>query len=592
MCGIAGILNFKGAPIERALLEKMSEPLSRRGPDGGKIYQENPIGFAHRRLGIIDLDSRADQPFHDADTGNTIVFNGTIYNYRELRAVLKDKGYTFHTESDTEVLLQAYQAWGEKCLDHLIGMFAFAIWDRQKQKLFVARDRLGIKPLYFSHDQNNFIFGSNTQSLLASKLVDTNINPTALQFMYTLHAVVPAPYTIFKGIQKLKPAHYMWVDMKGKAEEHQYWWLDAQDKHSDWDVKEWRDAIEDKLRTAVRRRLLASDVPVGVLLSGGLDSSLIVALAHEEGVKDLRTFSIGFEDQPEEKGSEFEFSDQVVERYQTQHYKYLIENDQALTRLSEAVAQMSEPLFGQDAIGFYLLSEKVSKQVRVVQSGQGADEVFGGYFWYPQMAKSLEEDRLKRFSQYYFDRDYHELKNSFAPKFQMDDIVGEYVRDQLTQPNASSYLDQVLRFDATTLIVDDPVKRVDNMTMAHGLEARVPFLDHELVELAASMPEEYKLMHDGKGILKEISRGKIPDSIIDRPKAYFPMPALKYVRGEFYDMMHDALTCEVAKSRGIFNPKYIEQLLNAPEAKENFTRIQGSKLWHAALLEIWLQKVL
>ena len=592
MCGIAGILSFTDVRPEASLLEKMSVPLQRRGPDGGKVFCEGPIGFAHRRLGIIDVDSRADQPFHDTETGNTMVFNGTIYNYRELRSVLKDKGHKFHTESDTEVLLKSYAEWGEKCLNHLIGMFAFAIWDRKKQKMFVARDRIGIKPLYFSHDQKNFLFASNTQSLLASKLVDTDINPIALQYMYTLHAVVPAPYTIFKGIHKLKPAHYLWVDLQGKIEEFQYWSLDAENKHSDWADADWRDAIEDKLRTAVRRRLLAADVPVGVLLSGGLDSSLIVALAHEEGIKDLQTFSIGFEDQPEEKGSEFEFSDQVVARYQTNHFKYLIENGQALTRLPEAVSQMSEPLFGQDAIGFYLLSEQVSKQVRVVQSGQGADEVFGGYFWYPQMAESKERDPLLRFSQYYFDRDYPELCDTFAPKFQMDDIVGEYVRDQLTKPYATTYLDQVFRFDTTSLIVDDPVKRVDNMTMAHGLEARVPFLDHELVELAASMPEHYKLMHGGKGILKEIARGKIPDSIIDRPKAYFPMPALKYVRGEFYDMMHSALTSEKAKSRGIFNPKYVDRLLNHPESPDNFTRIQGSKLWHSALLEIWLQEVL
>lgn len=592
MCGIAGILSFTHQRPEAALLEKMSEPLRRRGPDGGHIVCEGPLGFAHRRLGIIDVKARADQPLKDAATGCIIVFNGTIYNYRELRSVLKDKGHTFTTESDTEVLLKSYIEWGDKCLTHLVGMFAFAVWDPRIQKLFVARDRIGIKPLYFSHDQQNFLFASNTQSLLASQLVDTNINPIALQYMYTLHAVVPAPYTIFKGIHKLKPAHYLWVDLTGKIEEFQYWSLNAENQHKDWDDRDWKDAIEEKLRTAVRRRLLAADVDVGVLLSGGLDSSLIVALANEEGVKNLPTFSIGFEDQPEEKGSEFEFSDQVVERYQTDHYKYLIENGQALTRLPEAVAQMSEPLFGQDAIGFYLLSEKVSQHVRVVQSGQGADEVFGGYFWYPQMAHSEERDPLLRFSQFYFDRDYPELCNTFAPKFQMDDIVGEYVRDQLTKPFASSYLDQVFRFDTTTLIVDDPVKRVDNMTMAHGLEARVPFLDHELVELAASMPDHYKLMQGGKGILKEIARGKVPDSIIDRPKAYFPMPALKYVRGEFYDMMRDALTSSAAIERGIFNPEYVTRLLDHPEAKENFTRIQGSKLWHCALLEIWLQKVL
>lgn len=589
MCGIAGVLNFNGTAPDYSMLEAMSLPLAKRGPDGGKIVIEGPLGFVHRRLAIIDLDARSDQPMIDVDTKNWIVFNGTIYNYPELREILKSHGHTFRTSGDTEVILKAYAQWGEDCVKHLIGMFAFALFDVKQQKMLLARDRLGIKPLYYAHNSDAFYFASNVQSLLTTRQINTDISAVGMHFQFTLHAVIPAPNTILEGIKKVKPAHIMWVDLKGQTSEKSYWELQAVRTHSDWDQQDWQNAIEDKLRVAVRRRMNIADVPVGILLSGGLDSSLLVALAVEEGARDLRTFSIGFEDHPDEAGSEFEFSDQVVARYQTQHHKYHIPNEQALTRLPEAILNMAEPIFGQDAIGFYLLSEQVSQSVRVVQSGQGADEVFAGYFWYPQMANSTEKDPLKRFSEYYFDRDHAEWLQMVGKNYQIGDVTGEYIRAQLTKPGADTYLDQVLRLDSTVLITDDPVKRVDNMTMAHGLEARVPFLDHELVELAMAMPPEYKLSHEGKGILKQIARGKIPDAVIDRPKAYFPMPALKYVRGDFYAMMHDALTSQKARERGIFNPDYIARLLKHPEAPENFTRIQGSKLWHCALLEMWLQ---
>ncbi|TXH59858.1 MAG: N-acetylglutaminylglutamine amidotransferase, partial [Thiothrix sp.] len=269
------------------------------------------------------------------------------------------------------------------------------------------------------------------------------------------------------------------------------------------------------------------------------------------------------------------------------HHKFHIPNEQTLLRLPEAIANMAEPMFGKDAIGFYLLSEQVSKYVKVVQSGQGADEVFGGYFWYPQTHADLNPDRLARFSPYYFDREHAEMAQMLQPKFQTADYTGELVRELLETEWADEHLDAVLRADVTTFIVDDPVKRVDNMTMAWGLEARVPFLDQELVELAAQMPPELKLRDGGKYVLKQIARGRVPDSVIDRPKGYFPVPALKFVRGEFLEMMRDILHSQTAKERGLYNPAYVAKVLSKPE--EHLTRIQGSKLWHLALLELWLQ---
>jgi asparagine synthase (glutamine-hydrolysing) len=329
------------------------------------------------------------------------------------------------------------------------------------------------------------------------------------------------------------------------------------------------------------------------LLSGGLDSSLLVALLAEAGVSDLRTFSIGFNDIADEQGSEFEFSDQIVKRYNTQHYKYMIPNHAVLDRLPEAISQMSEPMVAQDAVAFYLLAEKVAQEVKVVQSGQGADELFAGYFWYPQMLESeqhKEGHELDHFAPYYFDRHHNEFLQAVNNHYHTRDHTSELVQNLLTAPYADDFLDKVLRMDCTTLIVDDPVKRVDNMTMAWGLEARVPFLDHHLVELAAQMPNHYKIgQQGGKHILKNIARGKIPDAIIDRPKGYFPMPALKYVRCEFLDMMSDVLTSQRCRERAIFNPNYIQRLLKNPESEQNMTRLKGSKLWHMALLEMWLQ---
>jgi asparagine synthase (glutamine-hydrolysing) len=323
------------------------------------------------------------------------------------------------------------------------------------------------------------------------------------------------------------------------------------------------------------------------LLSGGLDSSLLVALLCEAGVKNLKTFSVGFEDMPEEKGSEFEYSDQVVARYQTEHYKFHIANDQVLKRLPEAVASMAEPMVGQDAVAFYLLSEQVAQEVKVVQSGQGADEVFGGYFWYPRMAAETEGSYAERFARHYFDRDHDEFLAMLHPSLHGADHTSTYMQQHLEGVDADEYLDRVLHLDVTTLIVDDPVKRVDNMTMAHGLEARVPFLDHELVELAARMPPALKLAEGGKGILKAISRPLLPAAVIDRPKGYFPVPALKFVRGEFLQFMTDILNSTACRNRDLYQRGYVDMLLAAPD--KHFTRILGSKLWHLALLEFWLQ---
>ena len=585
MCGICGQFRFDGEFVSTKSLDDMMSKLARRGPDSKGKWLEGKVGFGHQRLSVIDLSNLGSQPMVDDLLKLTLVFNGTIYNYKALRALLIGKGYDFFSNSDTEVIIKAYHFWGEDCVKHLDGMFAFAIWDQSSQQLFVARDRMGIKPLYFNITPKAFTFASNSQALLTQEL-DKSINPVALHQQLSLHGVVPAPNTIINGIHKLKPGTFVTLSSNGKLREKTYWHPSAKRLEENISDQDYIERTHELLTAAVMKRMSASDVPIGVLLSGGLDSSLIVALLKEAGHEDIRTFSIGFEDIDDEVGSEFEYSDQIVSRFNTQHKKYQVSNKEVLPRLSEAVMNMSEPMVGQDAVAFYLLSEQVSKHTKVVLSGQGADEAFAGYFWYPRMANE-QGNEVERFSKHYVDRPHDEYLQTVSSIYQGENHTHNWLNKEFLKPGADSFIDKVFRTDMTRLIVDDPVKRVDNMTMAWGLEARVPFMDTDLVEWALSIPPSLKMRDEGKYPLKQISRGLLPNSVIDRKKGYFPMPALKYIQGDFLEFMSDILLSSACRNRGIFNQQYIDKVINSP--KDYMTALNGSRLWHLALLEYWLQ---
>ena len=585
MCGICGQIRFDGDTPSSESLDNMMNKLARRGPDSNGKWLEGTIGFGHQRLSIIDLSSSGSQPMIDSLLKLTLVFNGTIYNYKQLRSRLIGKGYSFFSSSDTEVIIKAYHYWGEDCVNHLDGMFAFAIWDKPSKKLFIARDRMGIKPLYYNLTNKAFTFASNSQALLTQDL-DKSVNPIALQQQLSLHGVVPAPNTIINGIKKLKPGTYIVLSEKGDIKEQTYWHPSATRPEGNVSEQDYIARTHELLTAAVTKRMAASDVPIGVLLSGGLDSSLVVALLKEAGHRDIRTFSIGFEDIDDESGSEFEFSDQVVSKFKTDHKKYLLSNQKVLPRLSEAVMNMSEPMVGQDAIAFYLLSEQVSKHTKVVLSGQGADEAFAGYFWYPRMAKE-HGDEIESFSKHYVDRPHEEYLQTVMPIYQGENHTHKWLSKEFLKPGADSFIDKVFRTDMTRLIVDDPVKRVDNMTMAWGLEARVPFMDTELVEWALKIPPSLKMRGEGKYPLKQIARELLPSSVIDRKKGYFPMPALKYIQGDFLEFMSDILLSSSCRNRGIFDQKYINKVINSP--RDYMTSLNGSRLWHLALLEFWMQ---
>ena len=585
MCGICGQLRFDGDTPSSESLDNMMNKLARRGPDSNGKWLEGKIGFGHQRLSIIDLSRSGSQPMIDNLLKLTLVFNGTIYNYKQLRSRLISKGYSFFSSSDTEVIIKAYHYWGEDCVNHLDGMFAFAIWDKPSKKLFIARDRMGIKPLYYNLTNKAFTFASNSQALLTQGL-DKSVNPIALQQQLSLHGVVPAPNTIINGIKKLKPGTYIVLSEKGDIKEQTYWHPSATRPEGNVSEEDYIARTHELLTAAVTKRMDASDVPIGVLLSGGLDSSLIVALLKEAGHRDIRTFSIGFEDIDDESGSEFEYSDQVVSKFKTDHKKYLLSNQEVLPRLSEAVMNMSEPMVGQDAIAFYLLSEQVSKHSKVVLSGQGADEAFAGYFWYPRMAKE-HGDEIESFSKHYVDRPHDEYLQTVMPIYQGENHTHKWLSKEFLKPGADSFIDKVFRTDITRLVVDGPVKRVDNMTMAWGLEARVPFMDTELVEWALKIPPSLKMREEGKYPLKKIARELLPSSVIDRKKGYFPMPALKYIQGDFLEFMSDILLSSSCLNRGIFDQKYINKVINSP--RDYMTSLNGSRLWHLALLEFWMQ---
>ena len=586
MCGICGELRFDGRAPDPAVIQVMTERLARRGPDGSGRYLSGPVALGHRRLAVIDLSARADQPMHDDAAGLVLVFNGTIYNYPELREELRAKGHNFVSSGDSEVILKAYAEWGEGCPTRLQGVFAFAIWDSAAGNCFLrATVSVSSRCITASHRTGSGlprparrcwrVAGSTPRSI---RLDCTGILPCMPWCRHRVPCCADCaswrrPQPDAASGQAKDAASLLAAGCTC---------LPQRPERVGMDRGHPRGA-----EAAVERRRVIADVPVGILLSGGLDSSLLVALLAEAGCSDLVTFSVGFEDEPEEKGNEFEYSDLVAEMYDTRHHRIHIPNAEVLSRLPEAVDHMSEPMVGQDSVAFYLLGERVSQEVKVVQSGQGADEVFAGYFWYRQMQAEHGAD-VERFRHLYFDRSHDELQMTVTGRYHGPDYTTPMLAHGLAASHHRRFLNRVLAFDVTTLIVDDPVKRVDNMTMAWGLEARVPFLDQELVELVACMPPEIKLKSGGKHPLKAIARDLLPDMVIDRPKGYFPVPSLKYVRGSTLAFMRDVLDSRACRERGLFQRTYVEALLNSPE--QAHTPLLGSKLWHLALLEFWLQR--
>ncbi|MEV6583258.1 N-acetylglutaminylglutamine amidotransferase [Streptomyces sp. NPDC051582] len=589
MCGVSGEMRFDGGKPDLAAVERMTDSLEPRGPDGRGAWSQGAVALGHRRLKIIDLSDRGAQPMTDPQLGLTVVFNGCIYNHRELRERLGRLGHRFFSRSDTEVVVKAYAEWGLECVQSLIGMFAFAVVEHRTGRVVLARDRLGIKPLYVTEDSDRLRFASSLPALLAGGGIDTSLDPVALHQYLSWHGTVPAPRTVLAGVRKVPPATVRVVERDGTSRDHCYW-QPSYTRHSELgeDPALWQEAVHDALRTAVRRRTVA-DVPVGLLLSGGLDSSLLVALLAEAGEQDLATFAMGFESENGEDGDEFWYSDLIAREFSTDHHQFLIPSDRLPSALDAAIGAMSEPMVSHDAVAFHMLAEQVSKEVKVVLCGQGADEVFAGYHWYPRIAAATRPEAGEAYADAYFDRTHADLTAMLHPDFTTDhDASMGFVRAHMAAPGAATALDAALRMDVHALMPDDPVKRVDNMTMAWGLEARVPFLDHELVELAAACPPQLKLAQGGKAVLKDIGRKILPPEVVDRPKGYFPVPAVRHMAEPVLARVREALTAPEARGRAVFDQRLVHELLAAPNGHR--TKRGANTLWQVASLEIWLQK--
>jgi asparagine synthase (glutamine-hydrolysing) len=591
MCGICGEIRWDGQAADVGAVARMTGAMTSRGPDGDGVMAHGRVALGHRRLSIIDLSARGAQPMVDSELGLTLVFNGCIYNYKELRSELQATGYRFFSTADSEVVIKAFHKWGARCVDRFKGMFAFVIAAHDSGVVTLARDRLGIKPLYLATSPGRLRFASTVRALLNAGGVDTELDREALHHYMTFHSVVPAPLTIYRGVRKLPPATVRVIQPDGSHADTLYWTPEFgrdPDKAS-WSAGDWEAALMDALRTAVERRMVA-DVPVGVLLSGGIDSSIVVALLAEHGQHGLATFSIGFDSSDGESGDEYFYSDLVAKTFDTDHHKIHVDTSKLVPAIPETIAAMSEPMVSHDCVAFYLLSAEVSKSVKVVQSGQGADEILAGYSWYPPLANVAREQTTEAYGKVFFDRSHDDVLSIFAPEYGIDaDVSLEFAAAHQDAPGADSAVDAALRLDTQVMLVDDPVKRVDTMTMAWGLEARVPFLDHDFVELAAACPPELKLGSGGKGVLKNASRALLPSEVIDRTKGHFLVPGIRHLHGQVFDMVRDALTNDAARARGLYRSETVSRLLAAPN--ETRTTLGSNALWQLAVLEMWLQSM-
>ena len=583
MCGICGEFRFNKSQFDDVKLTKLMDSIASRGNDSKGTYKEKNIFLGHHRLSIIDTSDKSNQPMKINDL--VIIFNGVIYNYKKLRKNLISKGHVFNSSGDTEVIIRLYIEYGSECVNYLDGVFSFAIYDTKKNNLFLARDRIGIKPLYYTLDNNEFRFSSSMNGLI-NRNEKPQINPIALHYQFTLHSVVPAPHTIISGIHKLEPGHTLKITQSGESYLNKYFDINEVEI-KDYKEQEIIERSTYLLKKAVEKRVNIADVPVGILLSGGLDSSLITSLA-KKFKEQIDTYSIGFNTVNEEVGNEFYYSDLVAKDFKTSHIKYKINDDELFNNLDLVISNMSEPMFSQDSSAFFLLSNRVSKNNKVVLSGQGADEVFGGYFWYEQIMNEKILNEIDTLSKYYFDRSFHNYKNIINNKYVDSNYVHDDIRRIMNEMNPSlSTLDKVFRLELSMFIIDDPVKRVDNMTMSHALEARVPFLDIDLITFMLSVEGSSKIKNISKYYLKKLSEDFLKKEIIYRDKFYFPVPPLKIIEDKFYDYCKKVLNSDAALNRDTYNRKHIDRLLSAPNT--HFTNLNGNELWHFTLLERWLQ---
>ncbi|HEY3488882.1 MAG TPA: asparagine synthase (glutamine-hydrolyzing) [Candidatus Deferrimicrobiaceae bacterium] len=622
MCGIFGVVYADPArEAEPALLERMAAVLHHRGPDHTGVWTRGNVGLGHTRLSIIDLSPSGAQPMTNEDGSVRVTFNGEIYNYRELRKWLVGRGHAFRSNTDTEVLVHLWEEHGPSCVDSLRGMFAFAVWDDRRKALFLARDRAGKKPLFYAALPDRFLFASEIKAILQDPAFRAEPDIASIHH-YLAYQSVPAPYCAFKGIRKLSPAHRLLIRGNAGTPER-YWKLSYADKirvEGEKGLASLREEIVERLRESVRIRLM-SDVPLGAFLSGGLDSSLVTALMAGLTNAPVKTFSIGF-DEPEY--DELPYARMVAKRYGTEHHEFVVRPD-ARSIFPELVWHYNEPFADSSAIPTWYVCKLARRHVTVVLNGDGGDENFAGYprygnegdyalrgglraalsGWFGPRGKLalfsgpasrmgetvrrlsaltqrrlLYYRRITHFSEYYkADLYTPEMKTATRGLFSVDLMLDRY-----RAAAGADFLDATMGLDFDQYLPDTLMPKVDIASMAHSLEARSPFLDHEFMEFAARIPSGLKLADGvGKRILKAASEPLLPHEVIYRKKMGFGVPVDHWFRNELKDMTRDILLSPRATSRGYFRKAYVESMLDRHQRGENWQYL----IWNLLMLEMW-----
>ena len=626
MCGIIGIINSdRGKPAEEATARAMAAAIIHRGPDDEGFYFRRNVALGMRRLSIIDL-ATGHQPISNEDGTVWVVFNGEIYNYPELRRMLIEKGHTLRTHSDTEVIVHLYEDYGDDLIQHLNGMFAFALWDEKRERLLIARDRMGEKPLYFTQlPDKTFIFGSELKAVVAHPGVGRRVNHLALR-KYLQYEFVPSPHTMIEGVHKLPPAHRLVLE-NGSLRTDRYWKLSYEGERISMSDDEAAEELTRRLRESVRMRLI-SDVPLGVLLSGGIDSSTVAALACETARDRVKTFSIAFEEKSFDESS---YARLVANHLGTQHFEKRFTEKEMLDIVPEIPRLLDEPLGDASLIPTFLVSQFTREHVTVALGGDGGDELLAGYptyvahrfaGYYRSIPKIIRErliepvvarlpvstDNLsfdfkaKRFVQgaalplgtrhtvWMGSYDSEHQRALLAPEIINqcpDDAVFDEISpyDKMTGPGIADPVELMMTLDAVHYLSECVLFKVDRASMAASLETRAPFLDHTLVEFLSRIPLNQKLRGlNGKFILKRAMRDKLPPSVIKRPKKGFGMPVAKWIKGDLRQLVRDTLSPRRLKDRGLFNPEYVIKMLDEHEKNQADHR---KLIWTLLMFELW-----
>lgn len=623
MCGIVGIVRNDHSDVDQALVQRMCAAIRHRGPDDDGFYFMGPVGFGMRRLSIIDVKGGA-QPIHNQDRTAWIVFNGEIYNYRQLRAQLEKLGHAFYTNSDTEAIVHAYDQYGADCAKHLRGMFAFAIWDERTQELFLARDRVGKKPILYAQVNGQFVFGSEFSALLQHPDISKDIDVEALN-QYLSFMCVPAPLTAYRAIRKLEPGHSLRY-RKGEIKIERYWQPDFSQKLDISEQEAGERAIE-ILRDAVKVRLM-SEVPLGAFLSGGIDSSAVVALMSQESSAPVKTFSIGFEEQD---FSELHHARRVAEHVGANHHEFIVRPD-ALEVLPILVEHYGEPYADSSAVPTYYVARETRKHVTVALNGDGGDESFAGYERYAAMRLAEQYHRIpavlrdnvmrqaielmpssetkrsrvrdvkrfveaaslpkaERYLRWVSVFDSQAKQDLYTENFKREtraDSAAGIIDPWFARANGSGIVDAALLTDIMTYLPNDLLVKVDIATMANSLEARSPFLDHHVIEFAASLPEKYKLRGlTTKYLLKRVLKKLLPAENLGRRKMGFGVPIGHWFRGKLQPFLRETILSESALKRALFKPEAVKRLVELHTRSE---RDFSHQLWTLLMLELWFQR--